>query len=1021
MHAASQKFRSPWGSKLRTKLAVLISLFIATISIFIFLYFPHELEVQELNAVAEKSRAIAEMTAFTISSALLFEDTQTILEAFSSAEQNKDLLYLVVVNEENKIVAMYNKEQAEELHFANVPTYNTFSHTWLVYKSVTPILHNKKEIGKLYSGISLHNVIKKVDESRKNIALLSVTIFIVGMIAVFLISTALTRGLRTMVATAEHITRGDLSKRAIVKTRDEVGHLANAFNTMVDNLHDAYNNLENINRTLEQRVEERTKQLQEEMVERKRAEKIISESEEYHRTLLNAMPDLFFLMNAEGIITNYKAEKVDDLYVSPEIFLGKKMIDLLPQEVSAKFSSAIEKVRSTNEVQMIEYELHSPTQKTQMFEARIATTPELHTVVVVRNITERKTMENAILESEKKYKDLFDNIPVGFYRTSLEGQFLDVNPALVEMLNFPSKETLLATPVVNLFLEPHLREPWREKLEREHTIRSFELQLRRYDGTIIWMEENAKAIFDERGNVVCFEGSLKDITERKFAEGRIHEQAELLNKTNDAIYVRDLSNRILFWYKGAEQTYGWTREEVIGNNANELLFPPEQRRFANDAFRTVVENGETSGEFLQLRKDGTPLIVEYRWALVKNELGNPTSILVINTEITERKKLEEQLRQAQKMESIGILAGGIAHDFNNLLGIILGYASLLERRRNDPEKFSANIEAINKAVDRGAKLVKQMLTFARKSDVKYESVNLNTLVEELIKMFEQTFPKMIQYTTEFDSTLPSVNADANQLHQALLNIGMNAKDAMHNGGVLHFKTFVISGSAVRKQYPEAREERYVGVTISDTGAGMDSQTLSRIFEPFFTTKEKGKGTGLGLSVVYGITRNHNGFLDVQSEVGKGTVFSLYLPLLSIEGELLEQEISSAVLPEGTETIFVIEDEVMLAETLRFILEEKGYKTIWAKDGEEAVEMYRKRFQEIHLVISDMGLPKMEGPEVFGKLKEVNTNVQVIIASGYVEPQKKMELLKNGAKEFIQKPYNHSEILKKVRGVLDEKI
>jgi len=1013
-----KKYTVARGSTLRTKLAVLISLFIATISLFIYLYFPHELAEQELNAVAEKSRAISEMTAFTISSALLFDDTETILEAFSSAEQNKDLFYLVVVNNENNIVAMYNKAKAEEFQYANVPKHSTFSHTSLVYKNVTPILHNNKEIGKLYSGISLQTVAEKVNTSKQNIALLSALIFIVGMIAVFLISTALTRGLRTMVATAEHITSGDLTKRAVIKTRDEVRHLAIAFNTMVDKLHDAHNNLEDINRTLEQRVEERTKQLQEEIAERKRAEKIISESEEFHRTLLNAIPDSFFMMNAEGIITNYKAENMDDLSVPPEVFLGKKMIDLLPGDVSEKFSAAMENTRALNEIQIVEYELFLPTGSTETFEARIATTPELQTIAVIRNITERKTMENTIREREKKYKDLFDNIPVGFYRTSLEGQFLEVNPALVEMLNFPNKATLLGTPVVNLFLEPQLREPWREKLEQEHTIHNFEIQLRRYDGTIIWMEENAKAIFDEQGNVVCFEGSLKDITERKFAEEHIREQAELLNKTKDAIYVRDLSNRIVFWYKGAEKTYGWTRDEIIGKNANELLFPPEQQRFANDAYKNVLEHGETRGEFFQLRKDGTQLIVEYRWALVKNELGNPTSILVINTEITERRKLEEQLRQVQKMESIGILAGGIAHDFNNLLGIILGYASLLERRRNDPEKFSENIEAINKAVDRGATLVKQMLTFARKSDVKYELVNLNTLVEELVKMLKQTFPKTIAYSTEFDSTLPSVKADANQLHQAMLNICMNAKDAMQNSGVLNFKTFVIYGSTVRKHYPDAREERYVGITISDTGTGMDTQTLSRIFEPFFTTKEKGKGTGLGLSVVYGITRNHNGFLDVQSEVGKGTMFSLYLPLLSLEEELLKQEIADAFLPQGTETIFVIPDELMLAETLQFILEEKGYKTIWAKDGLEAVEIYRTQWQEIHLVISDMGLPKMEGPEVFEKLKEVNTNVKVIIASGYVEPQKKMELLNNGVKEIILKPYHHTEILKKVRQALD---
>jgi PAS domain S-box-containing protein len=495
---------------------------------------------------------------------------------------------------------------------------------------------------------------------------------------------------------------------------------------------------------------------------------------------------------------------------------------------------------------------------------------------------------------------------------------------------------------------------------------------------------------------------------------------ELFEESKDVIYISTPDGKLLDINQAGVDLFGYpSKEELLhANIEQDLYLNPSPRVFAQ---QTLREKGFIKNFELALkRKDGKKIYVLETSTAVRNEEGQCIAYRGILRDITEQKDLEERLRQSQKMESIGTLAGGIAHDFNNLLGIIEGYTSLTERALTLPEKALKNLDAIHQAVERGAKLVRQMLTFARKSDAKFESVNIEEILEDIQRFIKETFPKTLTCELCCDAHLPFLIADGNQIHQAILNLCLNARDAMNDNGTMLITTSLHSQNELQSRFPNAYHDSYVCIAVSDSGIGMDDSTKERIFEPFFTTKEKGKGTGLGLSVIYGIMKTHGGFIDVETALGAGTTIRLYFPLLH---KLTMKQRDSKIIPlslKGNETIFIIEDEIMLGEILRTMLEGYGYNVLWAKNGFEAVEMYRKHQNNIALIISDMGLPKLNGKEAYKQISAMNPNVKVIFASGFLEPTERNELFELGVKEFIPKPYDSNNVLKIVRETLDAK-
>ncbi|MEW5799456.1 MAG: PAS domain S-box protein [Bacteroidota bacterium] len=405
--------------------------------------------------------------------------------------------------------------------------------------------------------------------------------------------------------------------------------------------------------------------------------------------------------------------------------------------------------------------------------------------------------------------------------------------------------------------------------------------------------------------------------------------------------------------------------------------------------------------------------------------GQSPLLLSVFADVTKRKlteesnkNLESRLQQSQKLQSLGTLASGIAHDFNNILGIMIAHASMLSKMSAKPDVIQKSSEAITKAGMRGAALVKQMLTFARKTDVNITIVQVNDVVNEISKLLNETFPKTIVVELHLQNKLPPISADATQIHQVLLNLCVNGRDAMHNIGTLTITTQVQPGASLHSRYPKALEDEYIELSVRDTGTGMSEETKQRIFEPFFTTKEFGKGTGLGLSLVFGIMETHSGFVEVESELGKGTVFHCYFPVRKqIENEVPQTHETRETIEGGTETILLVEDEDLLVDLVRQILEGKGYSVLIAKDGEEGLSIYEENRQKIDLIISDMGLPKFGGYELFQKIKSMDANVRLIFASGYIEPGTKEKILNEGVKQFIQKPYDLNEVLQAVRNAL----
>jgi two-component system cell cycle sensor histidine kinase/response regulator CckA len=436
-----------------------------------------------------------------------------------------------------------------------------------------------------------------------------------------------------------------------------------------------------------------------------------------------------------------------------------------------------------------------------------------------------------------------------------------------------------------------------------------------------------------------------------------------------------------------------------------------------ELLETVRQQGMVDRHELEMtQRNGDPVYVVAR-LIGDFDKGELTELRAYLFNDTKRKRLEQQLVQAQKMEGLGTLAGGIAHDFNNILAIILGYTNKLESSRSKPNEFPGAIKIIKEAVERGAALVQQLLTSARQTEARFSSVDLNALVRELERMLQATFPKTISFNLELAPDVPPITADKSQIHQVLLNLCVNARDAMPAGGTLTLVTSITPGTDLTEMFTGVTAENYACVRVRDTGIGMTRQVKYHIFEPFFTTKERAKGTGLGLSVVYGVVNNHRGFVQVESEPGAGTSFIIYLPVKHVTAEQPGAGVIRAPIQNIPQTILLVEDEEMLRELGVSILENEGFRVLAAKDGVEAVALFESHSDEIGLVVCDLGLPRLGGREAFLKMKETKPGVRAIVASGYLEPTIRSEMLKAGVIDTIQKPYDFNDLLIKIRSVI----
>ena len=433
----------------------------------------------------------------------------------------------------------------------------------------------------------------------------------------------------------------------------------------------------------------------------------------------------------------------------------------------------------------------------------------------------------------------------------------------------------------------------------------------------------------------------------------------------------------------------------------------------------MAEGRKWSGELCTRCKDGRNLWEFVQVSPIRNHADEITHLLSMREDITERKKLEDQLRQAQKMESLGTLAGGIAHDFNNVLAIINGFTEIALSRVGADETNARHLREIHNAAQRAIGLVRQILTFSRKTETTFKAVALNQHIKDLGRMCAETFPRTVSFNIELDETLPSLLADPNQLQQVIMNLCVNARDAMPGGGRISISTSRVDGSAITRLGADAGRP-FVCIKVADTGCGMPPHVRARIFEPFFTTKQNSGGTGLGLAVVYGIILNHRGFLEVESVEGQGSTFLIYLPLELPKPSALEKEIvggAPSEFPCGKETILIVEDEASLRELLCTILEPRGYKVLSASDGARAVDMLMSEPATIDVVLLDLNLPQLNGVDVYKTLRRLRPETKVIVISGNITPETRREINAHGQPEFLPKPYQLEELGRRLRTVL----
>lgn len=504
--------------------------------------------------------------------------------------------------------------------------------------------------------------------------------------------------------------------------------------------------------------------------------------------------------------------------------------------------------------------------------------------------------------------------------------------------------------------------------------------------------------------------SLEDITASVRANEQIASQAALLDVTRDAIYVRDFSDRITYWNEGAQQLYGWTAAEVRGRTTSELLLPAGETQ-VGEAFQAVQQKSEWIGEIRQKTRDGRELIVQSRWTLVREATGVPKAILVVNTDITEKKQLEARLLRTQRLESIGTLASGLAHDLNNVLAPIMMAVNFLKEDARD-ENTRTWVETLETCSQRGANIIRQVLTFARGVEGTRVLLQPKHLIQEIERIITETFPRSIRIEVHLCKQPGVVTGDATQIQQVLMNLCVNARDAMPQGGLLKIQLdkAELQGDQTRL-HPKAKAGNYVVIRVTDTGVGIPAELLDKIFDPFFTTKPLGHGTGLGLPTVLGITESHGGFVHVDSEPGRGTTFHVYLPAAATDQESEFNGLTQLKLPKGhNEVVLVVDDEPAIRQIANVILHRNGYRPLLAVDGQEALTVFRANQDAIQLVISDLMMPRLDGPALIQQLRQMKPGLKTITVTGLGEEGRISEAKAAGSDVVLSKPFTAEELL-----------
>ena len=765
--------------------------------------------------------------------------------------------------------------------------------------------------------------------------------------------------------------------------------------------------------------------------DRKRTEEELRKSEERYRNILENIEEGYFEVDLAGNFTFVNDALCRIAGYDRDELIGMNNRDYTTPKTAKEMYRVFSRTYQTGEpARIVDYDIFRKDGSTRTLEFSASlmmdsTEKPAGFRGVVRDVTERKQAEEALRESEERYRSLFQNNHAVMLLINPEtAEIVDANPAACSFYGWNHEElTTKKIGDINTLTDVQIF----QEIERAQSgqTQQFFFRHRLAKGEIVDVEVFSGPI-TLNGKKLLY-SIVHDITERKKAIEALRDSEEkyrtVLEANPDPVVVYDIAGKVVYFNPAFTRVFGWSLGQRLGKKMD--IFVPEENWTETKMMVNRVLAGESfSGiESRRYTKEGKTIPVSISGAVLRDMDGNPVGSVINLRDISEQKNLESQLQHAQKMEAVGTLAGGIAHDFNNLLQAIQGYTELLLMRKEEGEPGFRELREVIRASKRGAELTQQLLTFSRKVESKRKPLDLNQEVGELRQLLERTLPKMIEVEFNLAHDLRTINADSAQLKQVLMNLAVNAKDAMPDGGKIVIETQNITlDQEFCTRYAEVKPGDYVLLSMADTGHGMERETLEHIFDPFYTTKEVGKGTGLGLAIVYGIVKNHEGYVMCYSRPGSGTSFRIYLPVSAAATDLEETGeslVSKSPARGGDETILLVDDEEFIRELGVDVLGQAGYRIIPASNGEQALEVYRKEQAHIDLIILDLIMPGMGGSKCLAELLKISPKARVLIASGYSPDASTKGALEAGAAGFINKPYENKQLLDLVRKVLDK--
>jgi PAS domain S-box-containing protein len=898
------------------------------------------------------------------------------------------------------------------------------------------------------------------------------------------------------------------------------------------------------------RLQERVAALERALDEQKLAEEALRESEERYRGLFEGSPYPMLIYDWETLRFLGVNDAAVEFYGYPRAeFLQLTLPDLHPAEDLLALHAHLQGNPPVGKVGVWRHRRKDGTVlDVEIFAHYTRFGRRKARFVLAHDISEQKRAEQALRRAEERYRNIFENATEGIFQTTPDGRYLRANPALARINGYASADELVrevADIAGQIYVDPARRDEFLRRMRQQGYVKDFEYRLRRKDGQIIWVSENARAVYDDRGRIVCFEGTVQDISERKRAEEDLQRTNQtlkaLIAASPLAILAIDPNGLVQSWNQAAERIFGWSEAEVLGKPSP--LSPPALReqslalrrrvlagesfadfqtrrqrkdgtlidvsisaaplydaqgqvsgimavvaditarkqaeealRESEERFRQMAENirevfwmtdpkqtryyyvspafeaiwgrprqhvyhqpylwidaidpqdrqrvlsasAQASGgydvEYRVIRPDGSVRWIWDRAFPIKDSAGRVYRLVGIAEDITEHKRLEEQLVHAQKMEAVGRLAGGVAHEFNNLLTVILGYSDMVLSQLSPADPSREMVGIMKQAGERAARLTRQLLAFSRKQLVKPKLLDLNTIADAMDAMLRRLIGEDIRLVTQPSPRPAWIRADPGQVEQVIMNLIVNARDAMPDGGQITLQIQEVTLDA--DAHPDVRPGCYVMLAVRDTGLGMDAETKLHLFEPFFTTKEVGKGTGLGLATVYGIVKQNDGHIEVESEPGSGSVFRVFLPRVEPSDTEDKTDTTIRKSPMGNETVLLVEDEDTVRALAKDSLEKCGYTVLAASQGEEALELSARHPGAIHLLLADVVMPGMGGRQLAERLAADRPGLKVLYMSGYLDD----EIVRLGVLEantpFLHKPFKPVALARTVREVLD---